>query len=478
MVLFDPFGRHEKVNDKKDLIIIGAGPGGYVAAIRAAQLGLATTLVEKDSRLGGTCLLRGCIPTKALLETAYLFSKARTFKEFGITINDPVLDWAATQTRKDRIVMRLSKGIEFLMKKNKVDVVSGRGSLKRPGVVEVAAADGATREIQATNVLIATGSEPRLFPPFDIKHPSLLTSNEALEIKSMPETIGIIGAGAVGVEFACIFQELGSKVTLIELLPDVVPFEDPDVSAALRTELEKRGMKIYIGTKVETVTPADGDKLALHLKGPKGEADVTVDKLLVAVGRKPVTAGLNAESIGIKIEKGYIQVNELCETAVPRHYAIGDCIATPQLAHVASAEGKMVVEKIAGHTVNPLNYDRTPYCTYSHPEVSRIGLTETEARKRGFDINVGKFPFSALGKASIEGEREGFVKIVAEKKHGEIIGCSIIGPRATELIVEAASFMAAEGTIHEMIGMMHAHPTLHESMLEAAEAWTGHPVHM
>lgn len=458
-------------------MIIGAGPGGYVAAIRAAQLGLSTVLVEKDTRLGGTCLLRGCIPTKALLETAYLYTKTKSFKEFGITFSGAAVDWAAAQSRKDKTVLRLTKGIEFLMKKNKVEVVNGRGFLSGPGTVEAVTADGATRTIHARFVLFATGSEPRVFPPFDLKHPAVITSNEALELSAIPATIGIVGAGAVGVEFACIFQELGAKVTLVELLPEVIPLEDPDVGAALRTELTKRGMNIQVATNVEKIVPSEKG-IRLSLAGPKGASDIDLEKLLVAVGRKPVTDDLGLDKHGIAVDRGYIRVGDYCETTLPGHYAIGDCIATPQLAHVASAEGKMVVERMAGHETAAVNYDQVPYCTYSHPEVARIGLTEAEARRReGDDVNVGKFPFAALGKAGIAGEREGFVKIVAGRKNGEIFGCSIIGPHATELIAEPAAFMAAEGTMHEMLRMIHAHPTLYESILEAAEAWSGHPVH-
>lgn len=463
-------------NNKKDLVIIGAGPAGYVAAIRAAQLGLSTALVEKDSRLGGTCLLRGCIPTKALLETAYLYTKTKSFKEFGINVGSVALDWPAAQSRKDKLVMRLAKGIEFLMKRNKIEVVSGHAHFDAPGVVEVVTTKGDSRKIEASSVVVATGSEPRVFPPFDIKHPGIITSNEALELTAIPSSVGIVGAGAVGVEFACIFQELGAQVTLVEMLSEVLPFEEADVGAALRTELVKRGMKIHVASRVETVTATDKG-LRMHVTSPQGAADVEVEKLLVAVGRRPATADLNLDRVGIDAEKGYIKVNEYCETARPGHYAIGDCIATAQLAHVASAEGKMAVERIAGRDPRPLNYDQVPFCTYSHPEVARVGVTEAEARQRGRDVQIGKFAFAALGKAGIAGEREGFVKIVADKKYGEILGCSIIGPHATELITEPASFMAAEGTMAEMLHMIHAHPTLYESIIEAAEAWAGHPVH-
>ncbi len=461
---------------KRDLVVIGAGPGGYVAAIRAAQLGLSTTLVEKDSRLGGTCLLRGCIPTKALIETAYLFSKTKSFKEFGINVSQLAIDWAAAQSRKDKTVLRLSKGVEFLMKKNKVDVVYGRGQMSGPGVVEVVGNEGESKKISATSILIATGSEPRIFPPFDIKHPAVITSNEALDLTAIPTSMAVIGAGAVGIEFASIFQALGSHVTLIEVMDQILPFEDPDVAMALHKELQKHGMKIHVATKVESIVPS-GDSVHLQISGKSGKVEMHVGIVLVAVGRKPVTDGLNLESIGINVEKGYIMVNNFCETNVPGYFAIGDVIPTPQLAHVASAEGKMVVEKIAGKETKPLNYDRVPFCTYCHPEVARVGLTEAEARKRGHDVNIGMFNFAALGKAAIIGEREGFVKIIAEKKYGEILGASIIGPHATELIAEPASFMAAEGTMSEMIGMMHAHPTLYEAVLEAAEAWAGHPIH-
>jgi len=460
----------------KDVAIIGAGPGGYVAAIRASQLGLSVALIEKDARMGGTCLLRGCIPTKALIETAYLYSKARTFKEYGIVISDPVIDWAAAQSRKDKQVTRLAKGVEFLLKKNKVEMIHGRAHFTAPGALEVVAPDGSTQAVSATAVVIATGSEPRIFPPFDVKHPAVITSNEALQLASLPPSMAVIGAGAVGVEFASIFQTLGSRVTLIEVMEQILPFEDADVAATLHTELQKRGMTIHAATRVDSMTPTDAG-VVLKMTGPKGPVEDTVSIVLVAVGRRPVTEGLHLEAIGVPVEKGFIRVNEFCETPLPGHFAIGDCISTPQLAHVASAEGKVAVERIAGKDVSPVNYDQIPFATYCHPEVARVGLTEAEARKSGHDIAIGKFMFSALGKAGIIGEREGFVKLIAERKYGEILGASIIGPHATDLIAEPAAFMAAEGTMTEMLRMVHAHPTLQEAILEAAEAWTGHPIH-
>ncbi|MEW6365746.1 MAG: dihydrolipoyl dehydrogenase [Acidobacteriota bacterium] len=465
------------MESNKDLVIIGAGPGGYVAAIRAAQLGLSTTLVEKDKRLGGTCLLRGCIPTKALLETAYLYTKARSFKEFGITIGAASIDWPTVQQRKDRLVLRLAKGVESLMKKNQVEVINGRAHLAGTGLVEIVAEGGSSRRIAAKNVLIATGSEPKIFPPFDVHHPAIITSNEALELMAIPSTIAVVGAGAVGVEFASIFQAVGSQVTIIEILDHILPFEDPDVAAALHAELAKRGIRIHAATRVDALTPME-NAVRLRITGPKETAEADFEKVLVAVGRRPVTENMGLDKLGIAVEKGFIKVDEYCRTNVPGHYAIGDCIATPQLAHVASAEGKMAVERIASSDARPLNYDQVPFCTYCDPEVARVGLTEAEARKRGAEVGIGKFPFAALGKAGIVGHREGFVKIIADKRFGEILGCSIIGPHATELISEPASFMAAEGTMWEMLSMMHAHPTLYESILEAAEAWTGHPIHM
>jgi dihydrolipoamide dehydrogenase len=460
---------------ERDLIVIGSGPGGYVAAIRAAQLGLKVALVEKDVRTGGTCTLRGCIPTKALLHTASLLDEMRHAEDFGITANEPRLDIQKAQAYKSGVVEKNSKGIEFLLKKNKCPVLPGFGRLLGPHEVEVANGDTKTVH-RARHILVATGSVPREIGLAPTDGRVILNSDHILEIERVPKSLVVLGAGAVGTEFASIFASFGSAVTLVEMLPRILPIEDEDVSAELERSLKKRGIKVLAGTAMTAVEKtADGVRVQLDKGGRLSSVEAEI--LLVAIGRKPVTEGLGLEAVGVQIDRGYIQVNQWMQSAVSNIYAIGDVVPTPWLAHVASSEGILAVEHMAGQAARPLVYDRVPSCTYCEPEVGSVGLTEAKARERGYDVATGKFAFTALGKARIVGKTAGFVKIVRDQKYDEILGVHIIGAHATDLIAEACVALQAEMTTEELVRTMHAHPTLSEAVLEAAHAATGHAIH-
>ena len=458
-----------------DLIIIGSGPGGYVAGIRAAQLGLKAAVVEKDPKFGGTCGLRGCIPTKALLHTAAVMDEIRDAGDLGITVAEPVLDIVKAQDRKQKVVDSNAKGVEFLFKKNKVTGIHGVGRITGPHEVEVEGPDG-KKTYGAKFIMIATGSVPRDVPIAPTDGERILNSDHVLELKKVPATLAVLGAGAVGTEFASIYTSFGTKVTLIEMLPRILPIEDEEVSAELQKALRKRGIEVMTGTKLLSAEKTDSG-VVLRLEGGKKDT-VEAEMLLVAIGRKPVTENLGLEALGIELERGYVKVNAQMQTSVPHIYAIGDVINTPWLAHVASAEGILAAEHMAGQTVKPLNYDRVPSCTYCDPEVGSVGLTEAKAKERGYDVAVGKFPLSALGKARIIGKTEGFVKIVREKKYDEVLGVHIIGAHATDLIAEACVGLQLETTGEELMHTMHAHPTLSEAVAEAAHIAEGQPIHI
>ncbi|HEX9670128.1 MAG TPA: dihydrolipoyl dehydrogenase [Thermoanaerobaculia bacterium] len=458
-----------------DLIILGSGPGGYVAGIRAGQLGLRTALVEKDPKLGGTCTLRGCIPTKALLHTAAVLDEIRDAGAHGIQVPAPQLDVAKAQARKRSIVDKNSKGIEFLLKKNKVTGLHGRGRLTGPNQVEVDGPQG-KKTYSAKNILIATGSVPRDIPIAPADGRRILNSDHVLELERVPQSLAVLGAGAVGTEFASIYASFGAKVTLVEMLPRILPIEDEEVSAGLEKALRKRGIDVLAGTKLTAVEQTDSG-VRLSLEGGK-KPTVEAELLLVAIGRRPVTEDLGLEALGIQLDRGYVQVNEFMQTAAPHIYAIGDVVPTPWLAHVASSEGILAVEHMAGQPAKPLNYDRVPSCTYCDPEVGSVGLTEAKARERGYAVQTGKFPFSALGKARILGRSEGFVKVVRETKYDELLGVHIVGAHATDLIAEACVALQMEATNEELFRTMHAHPTLAEGVAEAAHAASGHAIHI
>ena len=472
--------------DQFDVVVIGSGTGGYVAAIRAAQLGLTTAVVERQPSLGGTCLNWGCIPTKALLEHAHALKMAQEADVWGISFGKgatPAIDMARVHARKDKIVTGLTKGVEFLFKKNKIEWVRGAGKLAGKGRVEVTAAGQAPRALSGREIIVATGSAPRSVPGIDVDRKTIITSDEAIHLAEVPKSIAIMGSGAVGVEFASIFRRFGSEVTIIELLPRLVPNEDEAVSAELAKAFKKRGMTIRTGTKVTAAKVKSGSVTIEMQSGSEKSDSLTIEKLLVATGRGPVTDGLGAVEAGLALDRGYIKVDSLFRTSVSGISAIGDVItmgagAHPQLAHLSSAEGIVLAERIAGREVQPINYDQVPFCTYCDPEIGSIGLTESEAKDRGYDVRVGTFPFGVLGRAKMANETEGFVKIVGEKKYDELLGVHMIGPRATELVAEAAVALRCECTVEELIRTIHAHPTMSEAVGEAAHAVHGSAIHL
>jgi dihydrolipoamide dehydrogenase len=466
-----------------DVVVIGSGTGGYVAAIRAAQLGLKTAVVERAPVLGGTCLNWGCIPTKALLEHAHALKVAQEWKDWGLTIGQAAigLDMAQVHVRKDKIVKGLTGGIELLFKKNRIDWIKGSGRLAGKGKVDVT--DGDKQMLVARKeIIVATGSQPRSVPGIEIDRKRIITSDEAIGLKDVPKSIVILGSGAVGVEFASIFRRFGSEVTIVELLPRLVPIEDEAVSAELEKSFKRQGIKVHTGTKV-TGAKSSGDGVELSAQLPDGTAaTLKAEYLLVATGRGPVTSGLGAEEAGLHLERGYVRVDASFQTGIAAISAIGDVITFdtpghPQLAHLSSAEGIALAERIAGHEFRPINYDQVPGCTYCDPEIGSVGLTEKEARQRGYDVRVGAFKFGILARARIANEIEGFVKIVAEKKYDEVLGVHMIGPRATELVAEATLALRLECTVEELIRTIHAHPTMSEAVGEAAHAAHGAAIH-
>jgi len=459
-----------------DVIIIGSGPGGYVAAIRAGILGLKTALVEKDPFLGGTCLHRGCIPTKALLHTAYLHDEFQHAGDFGLKTGPVTVDFPKVHARKNAIVTRLSKGIEFLMKKRKVEVFTGLGSLADAATVRVKGKDG-EETIKGRHIIIATGSAPADLPHIKTDHKTVLDSDGILTLPTIPKSLAVIGAGAVGVEFASIFASFGSEVTVVELLPRAVPLEDEEISAALEKALAKRRIRIMTSSQVKAVALTE-QGATLTVEGKEKKTEIKAETVLLSVGRKPLTRGIGLEAASIAMdEKGYVVVDEFMRTSVPTIYAIGDIVRTPWLAHVASAEGILAVDHLAGKPAHAIDYKKIPACTYCRPEVASVGLSEKAAKEAGYEVAVGRFPFSAIGKAMILGETDGFIKIVSEKRYGEVLGVHIIGPKATELIAEACLGLRIETTVEEIIHTVHAHPTLSEAMLEAAHAVYGEAIH-
>ncbi|HET6350373.1 MAG TPA: dihydrolipoyl dehydrogenase [Candidatus Krumholzibacteria bacterium] len=459
-----------------DVAIIGSGPGGYVAAIRAGILGLKTALIEKDSFLGGTCLHRGCIPTKALLHTAELFDEIKKSREIGIDVSGASLDINRIHAYKQAVVDKMAKGIVFLMKKRKVEVLTGTGSFVDATTIRVAGANG-SEDIRARHIIIATGSTPSHLPHLKPNGTTIIDSDILLKTADIPASLAVIGSGAVGTEFASVFASYGSQVHLIELLPRLLPIEDEECSAQLERSLRARGLKCYTSAEV-TEAKASADGVTLTLKKPDGTSTLDVARVLVATGRRPVLEGLNHDAAGVKMNGRFIAVDEFMRTNVPSIYAIGDVIASPALAHVASREGILAVDHMAGKHVQTINYRAVPNCTYSHPEVASVGLTERAAKEAGYDVRVGKFPFSALGKATILNDTAGFVKIVADKRYDEVLGVHIIGPKATELIAEATLGIKMETTVEEIANTIHAHPTLAEAMLEAAHGVYGEAIHI
>jgi dihydrolipoamide dehydrogenase len=471
--------------DAFDIVVIGSGTGGYVAAIRAAQLDLHVAVVERQPALGGTCLNWGCIPTKALLEHAHALKIAQDAPEWGISFGKaaatPTIDMARVQQRKTKIVTGITKGVEFLFKKNKIEWVKGTGRLAGNGKVQVSGAS--ERTLTAREIIVATGSAARSVPGIDLDGKNIITSDEAVNLAEVPKSMAIMGSGAVGVEFASIFRRFGAEIAVIELLPRLVPNEDEAVSAELEKAFRKRGIAVKTTTRV-TSAQVKGGNVTIEMQSADGKTEtLTIEKLLVATGRGPVTDGLGAAEAGLTLERGYIKVDNLFRTSVAGISAVGDVItmgtgAHPQLAHLSSAEGVVLAERLAGRDVRPINYDQVPACTFCDPEIGSIGLTEKEAAARGFDVIVGTFPFGVLGRAKIAGETEGFVKIVAEKKYDEVLGVHMIGGRATELVAEAGVALRLECTVEELIRTIHAHPTMSEAVGEAAHAVHGAAIHI
>jgi dihydrolipoamide dehydrogenase len=461
-----------------DVTVIGSGPGGYVAAIRGAQLGLKVALVEKDKRLGGTCTLRGCIPTKQLLMSAHYYEKAqKDLADFGVQVSEVRLAFDDVQKRKAKVVLKNSKGIEFLMKKNAITVFKGAGRLQLPGRVEVTGEDGKAQTIDTKNIIIATGSVVRPIPGFETDGERVVNSDHILELDKVPRSLIVLGSGAVGTEFASVYSRFGAETTLVELLPRLMPLEDEEVSKELEKSFRKRGIKCLTGTKLEKVEKTDAGVRVSGKDAKGGDVELEAEMLLVAVGRMPYVEGLGLEGTRVKVERGTIQVDEFCRTGEPNVYAIGDVIPTPWLAHLASKEGILAVEQIAGQKVQPINMRHVPSCTYCDPEVASVGLTEAKARELGYDVKAAKFPFSASGKARILGEEEGFVKVVSETKYDELLGVHIIGPHATEIIHEAIVALHLESTAEELGRVIHAHPTVSEAVMEAAEGIHGLTIH-
>ena len=461
-----------------DIAVLGSGPAGYTAAIRAGQYGLKTALIEKDGALGGTCLHVGCIPTKALLFNAELWDHLKEGKKPGIEgVEGRKLNWPAIQDRKGKIVSKHAKGLEFLMKKNKVETIKGYGKLtggRQNGVltIEVKGADGKTSNVKAKNVILATGSEARMIPGL-IADDRVLTNIEILNLKEIPKSLVVVGAGAVGVEFASIYRSFDADVTILEMLPRLVPVEDEEISKELARVYRKRGINFFTGAKVERVEKTkSGVAVTFSVDGKQQK--IEAEKILIAVGRKPRTENIGLEKTKIKPDRGFVKVSEWLETDEAGVYAIGDIVlGTPQLAHVGAMEGIVAVTKIAGKEGKPIDPRKIPNATYCHPEIGSVGLTEAKAREMGYNVKVGKFPFTANSRASIVGQHEGFIKVVSDTKYGEILGVHIIGPQATELIAESVAAMELEATVEDLMWTIHAHPTLAEAMLDASNSVYG-----
>jgi len=460
-----------------DVAIIGAGPGGYVAAIRASQLGLKTAVIERDSRFGGTCTLRGCIPTKAMLRDAHLLHEVKKAVQQGLLKTGPVdFDFDKIQARKNDIIGKSNKGIDYLFRKNKVTVIRGAATLLAPNKIRVAG-DTST-EVEARNIIIATGSEAKPLPGYTIDEKHIITNVGALDMAAVPQSLLVVGAGAVGVEFASIYNAFGTRVTLLEALPQLVPLEDEEVAKELRRVFTKKGIDCHTSAKLESAQPSAAGVEATFVTDTGERKTVSAEKLLMATGRAPNTSGIGLETLGIAVERGYIKVDRYMQTNVSGVYAIGDVVPTPQLAHVAFHEGVVAAEHIAGKNPPAINYLHVPNCTYCDPQIASVGLTEAKAVAAGNKVKVGKFPFMAVAKARIEDSTDGFVKIVAREEDGEILGFHMIGSGVTELIAEGVAAMGLEGAVGDLTPLIHAHPTLSESVHEALEAVFGAAIHI
>jgi dihydrolipoamide dehydrogenase len=459
-----------------DLIIIGSGPGGYVAAIRASQLRLKVAVVEREE-LGGVCLNWGCIPTKALLKSAQVFDYLNHAADYGIKIQGAEVDFDAMIKRSRGVADGMSKGIQFLFKKNKIDVISGNGKLTKDKKVAVTSLDGKVTLYEAKNIIVATGTRSRELPNLKQDGKRIIGYREAMTLQKQPKNLVVVGSGAIGVEFAYFYNSIGSKVTIIEYLPNIVPVEDEEVSKQLERSFKKSGISVMTDASVESVDTS-GDILKVKVKTKKGEEIIDADVVLSAVGVIANIENIGLEDIGVKTDKGKITVDDFYATNIKGIFAIGDVVKGPSLAHVASAEGIICVEKIAGHNPAPLNYGNIPGCTYSSPEIASVGLTEKAAKEAGYELKIGKFPFSASGKASASGAKDGFVKVIFDAKYGEWLGCHMIGANVTEMIAEAVVARNLETTGHEIIKSVHPHPTMSEAIMEAAAAAYGEVIHL
>ena len=451
-----------------------------MAAARAAQLGLSTVLVEKDSRLGGTCLLRGCVPTKALIHAAEVWQLCRKgARAFGVSVEGAAFDWGRVQKRKEMAITKGSKGVELLMNEKGVTVVHGHGRLTAPGQIVVEREGDEDVTVTASRIVLATGSTTASLPGIEIDGERILTSDHLLACEEIPPSLIVLGAGAVGVEFAAVMAAFGSKVTLVEMLPHILPLEDPECAEVVARQLRRQGLKVHAGTRAADVTrTSEGVTATLRDEETGEESTITASHLLVAVGRKPVTGDLGLENTRAELDRrGFVQVDGQMETGEPGLYAIGDIVPTPQLAHVASREALVAAGKAAGHALPPIRYDQVPSCTYSNPEVASVGLTEAEARRRGHELAVGRFPFAALAKASILGEPHGFVKVVTDAEDGSILGVHMVGPRVTELVAGATTAMGLAASAEAWSSIIHPHPTLSEAVLEAVHGALGEPLH-
>ncbi len=460
-----------------DIIIIGSGPGGYVAAIRAAQLGMKVGVVERES-LGGVCLNWGCIPTKALLKSAQVLEYINHAGDYGIQLKgEATPDFAGMVKRSREVAGKMSKGVQYLFKKNKVGVLKGTGRISGKGKVEVEDQDGKKTEYKCGSIIIATGARSRELPNLKQDGEKIIGYRKAMSLDKLPESMLVLGSGAIGSEFAYFYQALGARVTLVEYLPNVVPLEDEEVSSQLERSFKKSGMKIYTGSTVESVDTKNG-KCKSVVSTPKGKETVETDIVLSAVGITPNTEGAGLEEAGVELKDGRIRVDEFMKTSVDDIYAIGDVVPGPALAHKASAEGILCVEKLAGLDPSPVRYDNIPACTYTSPEIASVGMTEKQAREAGYEIRVGKFPYTASGKANAAGQKEGFVKMIYDAGYGELLGAHMIGANVTEMIAEAVVARNLETTGHEMIKSVHPHPTMSEAIMEASAAAFGEVIHL
>jgi dihydrolipoamide dehydrogenase len=459
-----------------DVVVIGSGPGGYVAAIRASQLGMKVGVVEK-AELGGICLNWGCIPTKALLKSANVFEYIKHAKDYGIDVKDAAPDMPAMVKRSRDVAAGMSKGVQFLFKKNKIEQIAGHGKLKKGGKVEVTDAAGKKTDYEAKHIILATGARSRELPALKLDGKKIIGYREAMVLPEKPAKMLVVGSGAIGVEFAYFYNTIGVEVTIVEFLPRIVPVEDEEISKQLEKSFKKSGINIYTNSEV-TKVDTSGKGCVSTVKTPTGEIKIESDIVLAAVGVTTNLENLGLEEAGVKFDKGKVVVDQFYKTNVPGVYAIGDITSGPALAHVASAEGIICVEKIAGHNPEPLNYNNVPGCTYCSPEIASVGYTEEAAKKAGYQIKVGKFPFTASGKAKAAGASDGFVKLIFDAKYGEFLGAHMIGANVTEMIAEVVAARKLETTGHEIIKTVHPHPTMSEAIMEAAAAAYGEVIHL